>query len=61
MRIDGNEFINGATLDKNTCLCEVNQSRTWYSKQSMNCFFKTARNTIEGEYFINLSHIFDSK
>ena len=46
MKLDGNGPINGATLDKETCYCEENQTRTWYSKQKKNCFFKTDRKPI---------------
>ena len=47
MRLDGNEAINGATLDKKTCYCEKNQTLTWYSKQKRNCLFKQS---IQGEF-----------
>ena len=54
MKLDGNEAINGATLDKETCYCEESQTRTWYSKQKKNCLFKADRNpiTIKGEFYI---------
>ena len=52
MKMDGQKTINGATLDKTTCYCEVSQNRTWYSKGKMNCKFKTNKKPIKGEYFL---------
>ena len=39
LRRDGNEAINGATVERKKCFCELNQTRTWYSKEKMNCHF----------------------
>ena len=52
LRRNGNEAINGATLDSTTCFCEMNQTRSFYSKQKMNCHFRTVENQEKGEYII---------
>ena len=57
MRQDGEKFINGATLDKTTCYCEVSQTRTIYNKEKTNCQFKTEKKPVRCEYCLYLLSI----
>ena len=59
MRLDGNEAVNGATLDKKTCYCEERQLGTWPSYMKNNCLFKTSgkpMKPIKGNYFLSLCY-----
>ena len=49
LKREGNEAINGATLEGSKCFCEMNQTRTWFSKEKMNCHFLTKKKE-EGNY-----------
>ena len=54
MKRDENAAINGATVDKKKCYCEVQQTHRWFTKEKMNCFFKTGKKKIiEGEFSIS--------
>ena len=54
MKLDENVTINGATLEKKTCYCEVSQNRLWYNKKKKNCLFKTDRKPIKGKYHLSV-------
>ena len=54
MKLDVNKYINGATLDKTKCFCEVSQGRTVYSKEKTNCQFKTEPKPVKGKHCVYL-------
>ena len=51
LRRDGNEAVNGATLEDKECFCELNQKRTWYSKDKLNCHFTKNEGEEGNDYY----------
>ena len=51
LRRNGNEGVNGATLEERKCFCELNQTRTWYSKDKLNCHFTKNEGEEGNDYY----------
>ena len=51
LKRNGNEAVNGATLEDKKCFCELNQTRTWHSKDKMNCHFTKTEGEEGNDYY----------